>query len=638
MDIGVFNGWNTFWLWPALKNRSSSYFNYANLSQVSQFSFASAGHLLSFSQPHWFNNLFGDVQPVRWYLWLIPALIAVALLANKDNSPAKKFLTAITLMGLFLAKGDRPPGGEIYNWLYQNIPGFVVFRDPSKFLFLASLGYAGLIAMAADALKKVVAIVLIGYLVISASPAFLGLMTGSFSRHPDESDYTKLARIIDSDTSFGRVLWLPIKPPLGPISATKIWTESTYLLDKFPFLNLVDGSYELLNYLRSPATPGLLEAIGVQYIVYPYPDERKRVLKPDEREYYYWFRNWFSQEPWLTDISWSDKLGVFKIQTHSDRFYLLDQVWWVVGSQDTYATQSAGIVHLENGINFTPQLKDLVVFNNANNLDLVMTQVPRNYLISASKYLTGEKWWKRESRDFLFVRNYLQDRYKVKFSDSDWGFGYVISEGANKSEPVTFNKTGDLYIRLLLSRAGKSIEVMGNKIDTFSPRNNFAWVYIGEYLSGTTLEIKSEGDINIINAFAVISKKEMSEIKNKTLSQITNNKAAYTGKLLPVSYVQKSPTLYSLNIPQGDRWLAFSESFDPQWQLVRSTDGKTYAPTPMFDLLNGFYVDTPGEYTLEYLPQRRVLPGMIISLSALTILIGIFIVSTYAKKRISKHL
>jgi len=158
-----------------------------------------------------------------------------------------------------------------------------------------------------------------------------------------------------------------------------------------------------------------------------------------------------------------------------------------------------------------------------------------------------------------------------------------------------------------------------------------------------TLKDKTQASRDLIRSGAKIQqinqiRKEMSEIKNKTLSQITNNKAASIDKLLPVSYVQKSPTLYSLNIPQGNRWLAFSESFDPQWQLVRSTDGKTYSPVPMFDLLNGFYVDTPGEYTLEYLPQRYVLPGMIISLSTLTILIGIFIVFKYANKRISKHI
>ena len=628
----ILGGWNMFWLWPALRQGALSYFTYANLPQVSQFSFASSGHLLAFSQPHWFNNFFGDVQSVRWYLWLIPALVIVALLANKDNSPSKKLLIAITLIGLFLAKGDRPPGGEVYNWLYQKIPGFFVFRDPSKFLFLASLGYAGLIATIP--FKKIITIILIGYLIICASPAFLGLMSGGFSPHPDESNYTKLTQIIDADSSFGRVLWLPIKPPLGPISATKIWTESTHLLNKFPFLNLVDGSYELLNYLRSPAAPNLLDAIGVEYIVYPYPDERKRILKPDEKEYYYWFRNWFKEQPWLTDISWSDKLGVFKTQKHSDRFYLLDQVWWVIGSRDTYATPSAAVVHLESGIDFTPQLKDSVVFNNATDLDLVMTQIPQSYLIPASKHLTGEKWWKRESRDFLFVRNYLQDRYKIKFSDSDWGFGYVISEGTNKSESFSFERTGDLYIRLLLSRAGKSIEILRNKIDTSSPRNNFAWVYVGEYPSGTPLEIKSEGNINIINAFAVIPKEKISEIKNKTLSQITNNKSAITNKPLPVPYVQKSPTFYSLNVPEGNQWLVFSESFDPRWLLKKSDSPLVLTPSPIYDMLNGYFVPFPGKYVLEYQPQKYVRPGLLITLITLIIVIGVAFWPDYEKKRI----
>lgn len=632
----VLIGWNMFWIWPMVKSQIPLNLSYTNFSQISQFSFATTGHLLAFSQPHWFNNLFGDVQPVRWYLWFIPAIAVISLFAKKQS----KFFIASTLIGLFLAKGSLPPLGQIYEWLYKSIPGFAVFRDPSKFLILVSIGYAGLIAQGVGS-KKIISIVLALYLLIVASPAFLGKMSGTFTLQPFQKDYEKLTSLLETDSGFGRLLWLPTKPPLGPVSDKKIWTESMYLLNKFPFLNLVDGSYEVLNYLRAPATSQLLDMSGVEYLVYPYPDERKKILKPDEKEYYYWYRDWFAKSTWLKDLSWSDKMAVFKTSSHAPRLYLVDHVKWVVGSHNTYekiASSSATlrsqiIIHLENGIAFQPQTGDGIIFNDANTLDLIMSQVSKQYLIPAKQPITGSSWWYRDSGDFLFIRNYLLDRYKVKFSDVDLNLGYAIAEGRQESNEMFLNKSGDLYVRLLQSQAGGKIQILGQDIATQSQRNNFAWIHIGQYTAGTKFKIITDGQINIINAFAVVPENEMAKISTHVLNQLNQLKPSpRTSDLIPVSYSQVSPTSYTVQVQEPNKWLVFSESFDSNWELTNSKTKEVITPVPAYDMLNGYYVSNTGEYLLKYTPQKYVLPGSLISLTTLILLTLIWLVSKYAKK------
>ena len=48
-------------------------------------------------------------------------------------------------MGLFLVTGSIGPFGSIYTWLITNVPGFWIFRDPSKFTPILILGYMGML-------------------------------------------------------------------------------------------------------------------------------------------------------------------------------------------------------------------------------------------------------------------------------------------------------------------------------------------------------------------------------------------------------------------------------------------------------------------------------------------------------------
>lgn len=80
----------------------------------------------------------------------IPLLAFSTLLCYPRNRRVL-FFSVLAIIGLFLATGPNKPLGNIYVWLYTNIPGFWIFREPwSKFMPIVVLSYASMIGFAVD--------------------------------------------------------------------------------------------------------------------------------------------------------------------------------------------------------------------------------------------------------------------------------------------------------------------------------------------------------------------------------------------------------------------------------------------------------------------------------------------------------
>ena len=61
------------------------------------------------------------------------------------------FFIFLALFGLFLVKGTHSPFGEIYNYLYHNVPGFWIFREPyTKFTLLNIFSFSILLGYSVD--------------------------------------------------------------------------------------------------------------------------------------------------------------------------------------------------------------------------------------------------------------------------------------------------------------------------------------------------------------------------------------------------------------------------------------------------------------------------------------------------------
>lgn len=633
-----------FWILPALKTGISLPVSYGGSGSIEQFNLFSSGHLLLLSQPHWYSNIFGDIQIPRWYFAGIPLLIVLALGFAKVTQKYKLFV-GLTIIGLFLMKG-----GQLYLWLYKYLPGFVFFRDPSKFSPLLTLGYAGLICMALDILGKRLPkfknLLLLSagvYFFAMVSPVYTNRTTGAFVRSPSEVDYEKFSQTI-KQKDFSRVLWLPTKPPQAVVDLSPVWTEAGWLLAKRPFLSAIEGTYELYNYVRATESASLFDVTGIKYLLYPQPDQRKRVFKPDEKEYYQWQYNWFKSQKWLKDISPFAGLGAFEVATVSGKFYQPKNWLWVVGPDDTYSQlaklpnfrlANIGVTHLNN---FPPDLIKpwgYLFFNKVGFLDLVLSQVERKNLISLYSFVSAtadgrKQWWGRGSGDFIFIKNYLKDHYEVNNNDYDLGIGYAIAEGQKTLKINSDFPPGHWFARILQSKAGGKLEFIidGKSISetTISDDEVFVWKDLGVYPSVSGIEIKSSGNVNMVNALAIISESEYEQLTVKAKDITSKLKILTDLKSLPrtdfetsnLKYSQLSQTEYQVEVKQAPAWIVFSESYDSRWLInaVPST------PVPAYDMLNAFWVEKPGSYRIFYTPQIWVKRG-------LGITAGIFLLSAF---------
>lgn len=144
---------NGFWTIPVLFIREN-YLGllgsaYSSTDAVKYFSFADLPHTLGLLHPNWPENIFGKVSFMQPQYLLLPILAFGSLLFVGSEKKEKKLILVVFiilgLLGSFLAKGANDPLGNVYLWLFTHVPGFQMYRDPTKWYLLTSVSYAILI-------------------------------------------------------------------------------------------------------------------------------------------------------------------------------------------------------------------------------------------------------------------------------------------------------------------------------------------------------------------------------------------------------------------------------------------------------------------------------------------------------------
>ena len=109
-------------------------------------------HALTLFHPFWTGGAVAPfvVQPIPSWYWLMPigAACGVAFPRRGWRSHSVCFFALVGLIGVFLTKQHSPPFGGVYEWLFENFPGFSAFREASKFYLLIGLSYSVLIGSA----------------------------------------------------------------------------------------------------------------------------------------------------------------------------------------------------------------------------------------------------------------------------------------------------------------------------------------------------------------------------------------------------------------------------------------------------------------------------------------------------------
>lgn len=160
------------------------------------------------------------------------------------------------------------------------------------------------------------------------------------------------------------------------------------------------------------------------------------------------------------------------------------------------------------------------------------------------------------------------------------------------------------------------------QVKTQREGNNIRWFEVGQLAhDGGELEITSSGDINVVNALAVLDEKEWAYFQDKAQKlqsriQDFDEKNTQQNKGT-VTYQQINPTKYKVWIQNltEPTFLVFSQTYDGLWKI----NGQS--ALPVYSLLNGFRIDKNGEYIVEFEPQKYVYPGLAMSIITIAIII-----------------
>ncbi|HRY28273.1 MAG TPA: hypothetical protein P5323_03990 [Candidatus Moranbacteria bacterium] len=162
-------------------------------------------------------------QPIPWYFWLIPALTVLFFIfrPNKKDKKIISFFGVALLIGLFLTKQAGPPLPDAFQWLRENVPGFLAFRSGSKFWFVLSLGYMGLLSFGLLWLKKrwhekskrvifiCVCVIIATLSLWNLKPLITGEFGGMFEKRVISNDYLLLKNFLIQRRDFSRTFWTP---------------------------------------------------------------------------------------------------------------------------------------------------------------------------------------------------------------------------------------------------------------------------------------------------------------------------------------------------------------------------------------------------------------------------------------------
>jgi hypothetical protein len=356
----VYIGFNIYWILPLIANFSSGINQfggaYTSVNALEYFSVAKLPQTFSFLHPNWPENIFGKVYLMRPEFLMIPIIAFIGLLFIKNKKITNYELritnvqksinnntlsinstslylafSVVALVGIFLAKGVNPPFGFIYSWCFEHIPGFVMFRDPTKFYVMIAISYAYMIPFSILQLSNWVSkkfkiinlkfeilfsIIFILYWLVLIKPAWTGQLGGTFKPHPMPNEYVKLKDFIYNQNTWFRTYWVPIRQRFGYFSDTNPAIDSVGLLQ-------AQNEGDVYSFLQDKG-PEYLIRWGVKYVIVPFDSEgeiftKDYIYNPKQRDQ---LVASMSAVAWLKKNTEFKEIGVYEIEKPKDKFFL----------------------------------------------------------------------------------------------------------------------------------------------------------------------------------------------------------------------------------------------------------------------------------------------------------------------------
>lgn len=593
-------------------------------------------------QPHWYLNEFGKVAAVPFYFAGIPFLLFGSLWTGRK----KNFTIALcVLLFAFLSKGATPPLGLMYQWAIDHLPMGVAFRDSTKF-FLPLVLFGGiLIGLSAEwlfagiaAKNKRVGIMLLvsiyAYLLALGSPAIFGKLNGVLAARVVNEDVVKVNSHLISEPGFFRVAWFPEHNPFSVHTLEKQIVEAKVLVDKRPLAALNAGIQDRFNFLHDPHAIDWFRLFGIKYLVFS-GDPRKASLNEEEKYDWNNLLNLVDSTEGLKKLDIGYNIPVYEVPNTKPHIFASDKLFIVVGGDDIYqkirnknanfSPENQPFLFAEDGKWVWQSLSNIasdsavIVMNEKHDEDLAFSLLQK-YFISPSQ---KSEWAVRRTGDYLRYKYELLIN-NMDFYEFDYGKGVAFS--TKKGEKVYFDlPVPDNGSYILAYRTWDG--------------NHFQWVISQpqDFKKGVYhFDLENTGGVKVVNVAALVPKndwdrawRQKEELTNKfTVVSVGEEELNGLEELISNSWErvneqQINPTKYTLNVPDGKRWIVFSDSFNTGW-LAQHNLEETSA-LPFYSAINGFYAPSGGDWTLEFSGQRYVVWGMLVSGATLILLILLFI-------------
>lgn len=274
-----------YWILVIVSGRGMSLpREFSGAASLSFFSFADMSHAISFLHPNWPENLFGRVHFLRPEFLLYPLVAFASLLFVRKRTLL--YFPLLGVAGIFLAKGVNPPFGNLYEWFFSHIPGFLMFRDPTKFYVFIALSYAVGIPLAlkgftAFAAKKWLVSgqklgILLSFLFLLVPFVVMGTAvyrghTNSFRFSHLPGEYRVFKDMLRADTTFSRVLWLPAPSKFAYFDDTHAFVDGRTSLG-------VASPSGILTSFESGRAQEFMREQAVGYVVIPTDDDERIYL------------------------------------------------------------------------------------------------------------------------------------------------------------------------------------------------------------------------------------------------------------------------------------------------------------------------------------------------------------------------
>jgi hypothetical protein len=321
-----------FWILPVLVGGGAGAGlgeEYTGVGALTFFSFADFSHALALIHPNWPENIFGKTYFLQPEFLLIPiaAFASLLFVGDEKNATTRRrviFFSGLAIVGAFLAKGVQEPFGFVYEWFFGRVPGFVMFRDPTKWYLLVALSYSYLIPTTVgffidrigQTKRTVMVVVCVCMWLMTVRNVWMG-QTKIFQMRSIPDGYIQLKNDIVGDAGFFRTLWIPSTQRFGYSASDHpvISAKSAFNLSE---------PLDIVNRLGEATMAAQLSRWGVHYVVVP--DDNLKELFLTDRTYdgqkYARTLAGVRAIRWLHQIPGYGSVAVFETESHHGRFWI----------------------------------------------------------------------------------------------------------------------------------------------------------------------------------------------------------------------------------------------------------------------------------------------------------------------------